>query len=207
MSDLANTAEDLALTRLTPDEHVELDRYRRSGKHPLAPVASTELYLIWMQGATCEELAKLNPGLSLGCILMARIDHRWDDRRDAYLAERFATANDRLKQIGAESLNFLGLTLAVAHKQQGEKMMKYLKTGDPSDLGVFNVTSIGQYKQVIETIARLTGADRKVIVKEANGQPASTPPETIIAPVEHRRLTPEQADALRRAKMMTGKKE
>lgn len=206
MSDLANIPEDLALTRLSPDEHIELDRYRRSGKPALAPVASTELYLIWMQGATCEELAKLNPGLSLGCILMARIDHRWDERRDAYLAERFSTANDRLKQIGAESLNFLGLTLAVAHKQQGEKMMKYLKTGNPDDLGTFHITGIMQYKQVIETIARLTGADRKVVVKEANGQPASSQPETIIAPIEHRRLTPEQADALRRARMLTGKK-
>jgi hypothetical protein len=206
MADLATVPEDVALTRLTPDEHIELERYRRSGKPPLSPNASIELYTIWMQGVDCAELARLNPGLSLGCVLMARVDHRWDERRDAYLAEKFSTANDRLKQVGAEALNFLGLTLAVTHKQQGEKMVKYLKTGDPADLGTFHVTGIHGYKQVIETIARLTGADRKVIVKEGNGLPASSQPETIIAPVEHRRLTPEQADALRRARMLAGKK-
>jgi hypothetical protein len=207
MADLATTQEDLALTRLTADEHIELERYRRSGKPPLSPNASIELYTVWMQGVTCEELVKLNPGLNLGCILMARVDHRWDERRDAYLAEKFSTANDRLKQIGAEALSFLGLTLAVTHKQQGEKMARYLKTGNPDDLGTFHVQSIGQYKQVVETIARLTGADRKVVVqREGGGLPSSTPPETVILPVEHRRLTPEQADSLRRARMLAGKK-
>lgn len=204
MADLATTQEDLALTRLTADEHIALERFRRSGQPVLSPTASAQLYEVWMQGLTCEALVKLNPALNLGCIVHARVEHRWDERRDAYLADIYANANDRLKQIGAESLNFLGLTLAVSHKQFGEKMARYLKTGDPNDLGVFQITSLHQYKQVIETIARLTGADRKVIVKET-AQPNASQSEVVMMPVEHRRLTPEQADSLRRAKLLSGK--
>ena len=195
------TLQELALEKLTPEEHVELERYRRSGKPGLAVKLAMSLYESWLNGVSCEKLAGLNPGLSLGVILMTRVDHLWDARRDAYLSELYSGANDRLKQIGSEALNFMGLALAAVNKEQGAKYAKYLQTGDPADLGVMRILSWSQYKSVIETIARLTGADR----------PKSTPPVAPQQPdpvsaaieVKARPLTPEEADrarALRAAK-------
>jgi hypothetical protein len=206
MADEALAPRDEALERLTAEEHIEFDRYCRSGKPDLALSTSLKLYELFVQGLACVDIAKLNPALSLGAILKARIEHRWDERRDIYLAEIYGGANDRLKQIGAESLNFLGLTLAVAHKQYGEKMARYLQTGKPEDLGTFQVQSLHQYKQVIETIRALTGADRPQRPPPGGIPPNSTPVTDVTPVAVHTRpMTPEEADALRRRRL-EGKK-
>lgn len=205
MADEAISLRDEAFNLLTPEEHIEYDRYCRSGKPDLSLSTSLKLYELWVQGLDCAAIAKLNAALTIGAILKARIDHRWDERRDAYLAEIYGNANDRLKQIGAESLNFLGLTLAVAHKQYGEKMARYLQTGNPEDLGTFQVQSLHQYKSVLEALKVLTGGDRAR--PPQGGIPPNSPPPTDVTPVEVRArpMTPEEADALRRRRM-EGKK-
>lgn len=191
------TPEERALALLSVEERVELERFRRSGKPGLSPQAALKLYQLWVEGVTCQEIVALKPEFSLGLILHTRIDQRWDLRREAYLADLYLNANDRLKQVGAEALNFLSIVLAAAHKDHGERLKKYLMTGDPKDLGVMHITSMKEYKATIETIAKLTGADRP---------PAPAVPPGVRDPVQAavevkgRKLSPEEADALRAAR-------
>jgi hypothetical protein len=192
MSDAPIEKADLALQKLTADEDIEYRRYLASGKPPLSPGAALKLYELFVQGIECDRIASLNPTLGLGIILRARIDHEWDRRRAEYLADLYSGANERLRQVGAESLNFMGIALAAAHKDLGKHYEKYLMTGDPADLGPFRIMSFKTYKDVIETLVKLTGQDNKKTVK-VEGEVHHTGE----AAVGGARLTPEQADALR----------
>jgi hypothetical protein len=199
MSDAPIEKVDLALAKLSTDEHIEYQRYLASGKPPLSPGSALKLYELFVQGIECAEIARLNPTLGLGIILRARIDHEWDKRRDEYLGDLYSQANTRLRQVGAESLNFLGLALAAAHKDLGEHMKKYLMSGNPEDLGPFRIMSFKTYQSVVETLVKLTGQDNQKTVK-VEGEVHHTGE----AATPGAKLTPEQADAMRAA--LVGKK-
>jgi hypothetical protein len=190
MSDVSIEKADPAAEYLTADEHIEYQRYLATGKPDLAIGSSLKLYELFVQGIPCAEIARLNPGFGLGIIVKARIDHKWDERREAYRAELYSQANDRLRQLGAESLDFMSIALAAAHKDLGGHMKKYLMTGNPEDLGPFRIMSFKTYQSLIETVVKLTGADNKKTIK-VEGEVKHTGDSV------GTKLTPEQADAMR----------
>ena len=191
MSEAPIVPVELAVQKLTTDEHIALQRYQATGKPGLAIGTSLKFYELFVQGVDCAEIARLNPGFDVGAILKARIDHEWDRRREEYLGGLYSQANDRLRQIGVESLQFMGLALAAAHKDMGEHLKKYLMSGDPKDLGDFRIMSFRTYKEVVETLVKLTGQDQKKTVTVQGEVTHKTDPTS------GAKLTPEQADLLR----------
>lgn len=186
-----------ALERLSAPDRKVYQEYVDSGKPGLAVSYGARLYELWLQGSTVEQIVELNPGLSKGVVLKARVDGLWDERREAYLAELMSTAQDRVRLVALESVNFMGLLLAVANKQHGEKLKRYLQTGDPKELGNFDIKSIKQYKEVIEMLTKITGQDKKpaspgtVAVSVTPSGNGDTPATVSV------RWTPEQADQIR----------
>lgn len=201
-------ARTKAIERLTVDEQVAYDKAIRSGRAPLAPLFNKRLYDLYLRGFSCEDISTQNPGLDTGAVARARVDGDWDERRDRYTAELLTDSAASLRQTAAESLNFLSLVLAVAHKEHGEKLRRYLVTGDPADLGDFRIENFKGYKLIIETIAQLIGADQKKTVTHRVAQvggvvvPAegdSSEEGTGIIGALQGSFTPKQADAMRRA--------
>jgi hypothetical protein len=200
-----NAERAKAEERLTISEQIAYDKALRSGRAPLAPEFNQKLYELYLRGFSCEDIAAQNPGLNLGSVARARVDGNWDERRDQYTSGLLTDSAASLRQTAAESLNFLSLVLAVAHKEHGERLRRYLVTGDPKDLGDFRINNFSSYKLIIETIARLVGADQKKTVNvNVNGgrgtSDAGSPADSggIIGAVTGT-LTPRQADAMRRA--------
>jgi hypothetical protein len=58
--------------------------------------------------------------------------------------------------------------LSVANKQHGEKLKRYLQTGNMDDLGEFKIDSIFNLKQTIEILQKLTGQDRVIRTETTN---------------------------------------
>lgn len=196
--EIVPSAQQRALERLSaPDRKVYQD-YIDSGKPGLAAAYSARLYELWLQGSTLEQILELNPGLNKGVVLRARVEGLWDERRETYLADLMSNAQDRVKLVALESVNFMGLLLAVANKQHGEKLRRYLQTGDPKELGAFDIQSIKQYKEVIEMLTKITGQDKKPSAPGGSVSVSVTPgadpggPSTVSV-----RWTPEQADQIR----------
>jgi hypothetical protein len=205
MSDL--TAIESAIEKLTVDEHIEYDRYCRSNKPGLAPDYYARLYGLFLRGISCQEIVKLNKGLEIGQVLKARVEGGWDKARDKYAASLLTESGDLLRQTAAESLQFLSLMLAVVHKEQGEKLKKYLSTGDPSELGDFRISNMAGYQRLIATLAQLVGADQKKTVthKIVGGDGKTVPVDesgeegTGLISVSEGRWKPERGDAVREA--------
>lgn len=209
MTNSIDKVEDLrahAVTRLSIDEQIAYDKSLRGGRAPLAPTFNQKLYELYLQGFPCAEIVTSNPGLDLGAVIRARVDGDWDARRDRYTAGLLNESANTLKQTAAESLKFLSLVLTVAHKEHGEKLRRYLVSGDPKDLGDFKIESFKGYKIIIDTIAQLIGANQKSTVthKMVPGQPAVGAPGEVddaggILGAVNGALTPKQADAVRAA--------
>jgi len=163
-------AEALILSpveRLSPEERKAYKLYVQKNDPPLAPGVQAQLYNLYLNGSTCEEINRLNPNFSLGMIVRAKVEGLWDDRRDKHINELFESVRERVQQVQMESVVFTTDLLAGANKMFGDKLKRYLQTGDERELGDLRIDSLKQYRDAVDLLLKLTGQDRKV---EVSGQ-------------------------------------
>ncbi len=135
------------------------EKYLRGGGAPLAPSTAGKFFELFLQGHSCEEIAKLNPGFGLGIVVKARLDHHWDDLRNEHMLELMKGIRSRVQQSHLEAVVFAADAMAVYHKLMGDKFKKFLQTGDPAELGEFKNASFRTYKDFVDMLLKLTGQD------------------------------------------------
>lgn len=173
---------------------------------PLGPTVVGQMFEQFLHGMSPTQIAREWKGYQLGAIVRAAVENLWFDRRAEYLDKLHSTTTDRAKQIAAESVEFTGALLAVAHRRWGAKLRRYLATGDEAELGEFEIKSIDQYRKVIQTFLELTGHKPSDFLRipegtAKEGQPAASVPFggmglDIAAIMSTKRLQPEHAAAL-----------
>jgi hypothetical protein len=178
------------LDQLSDREREELERFLATDKPPLSPNTAVKLYELFLAGHTCEEIQKQNRQFSLGMIVHARIRDDWDGHRQRYLSDLYSQASKRFGQVQLESVNFLADSFAAVHKLNGDKVKRFLQTGDPEDLaGVgFLPSSVKAYKDLWETMLKITGKDKPGVAVSVNNQ---APAPGQIATVEAQALPAE----------------
>jgi hypothetical protein len=140
----------------------ELDAYRMEvSRHlpPLSPSTAAGLYALFLRGNSCDEIARLNPGFNLGIIIRARIENDWDSQKALYIKQLLEGVRERVKQAELEAVEYSIHRIAAEHKLKGDKLKKYLQTGDPTDLHGLEVELMGTkgYKEAIENLLKITG--------------------------------------------------
>lgn len=118
------------------------------------------MYVLFQAGKNCEEIQSLNPNLSLGMIVRARVDFGWDEKREKYLQSMTERARQRAQQISLESLNFLGDLITAFHVNDQAKLQKFIQTGDSNELKgamMVSANSLKVYKDIIEMVMAMTG--------------------------------------------------
>lgn len=116
------------------------------------------MYELFLNGYSCEEIAKLNDDrFDVGMILDARVRHGWDERKLLHLDTLYAGLMEKVKKTQAEGAVFLTDMLAAAHKLHGNKIKKFLQTGNQADLGDLQIESLDAYRKILETLLTLTG--------------------------------------------------
>lgn len=170
----------LSLSRLSPQEREAYQKYMDAGKPPLSPHVEVQLYALYLNGKGCEEIVRLNPNFTLGMVVRARVEHFWDYKRDAHIAGMLDTVRERVQQTQLEAVNFACDLLSATHKFQGDKLKKYLQTGNPEELsGLGNNLSLKVYKETVELLLKLTGQDK--IQKGEILHKVETEPTTVAA--------------------------
>ncbi len=149
---------------LTKEEARAYRIYMAKKDPPLAPQIQAQLFNLYLNGASCEEIQRLNPNLSLGMIVRARVEGLWDDQRQRYLDSLFSAVRERVQQVQMESVMLTADMLAAANKMFGDKLKKYIQTDDPRELGELRIDSLKQYRDAVELLMKLTGQDKKVEV-------------------------------------------
>lgn len=157
---------DIVVTdKISNKERAAYEEYVRKGNQNVSPSTQAQFLALFLRGKSCEEIQSINTGWPLGAIVKCRIEGNWDTKLEEYREQLFTGVRERLAQIELESVIFLTDMLAAAHKQQGDRIKKYLQTGNEDDLGDMKISSIGAYSKVVELLLKTTGQERQQTIQ------------------------------------------
>ena len=185
-----------AIDRLTPREKTLYQASLTLARRPLSASLRAGLYNLYLNGSTCEEIHRINSQvLTLSEVIRVRVEDDWDERVDRYRQSLMDGIDLKSKQVHLESVSFVTEQLAALHKLNGDKVKKFLMTGDPAMLeGALLITNMKAYKETAELLLQLTGRDGKKPDKDD-----STAKEVKAAAEVHGALRPRAAALLLRA--------
>jgi hypothetical protein len=115
---------------------------------------------LYLEGYSCQDIARQNHPLTEVDVLFCRKKYNWDDQKERYLADLAARTRERLLKHKLEAIEFITNQLAVVHKSENEKMLKYMQTGKEEDKPETFITGSTSYKTLIEILQKITGEER-----------------------------------------------
>lgn len=131
-----------------------------SSTFPLSPAVSAQLYQLYLQNKSFEDIRQLNKQFSLGQIINAYIEGRWLHLKREYLENLFNGAGSRAQQAAAESVDFLADIMAANRKFMGEELKRYIQTGEVTDNLRLVLGNMKLFKEAAEMLIKLTGQDQ-----------------------------------------------
>jgi hypothetical protein len=167
-------------------ERLAFQEWQESKTPHINPDKSAKLYSLFLNGNTCEDIQRLNPTITLGQIVHARLSSDWDLRRDTYLKGLLEKTEDRHRQVALESLNFISDLLATTNLRYGDKLKKYIQTNKEEDLGELAI-SLRQYKEMAELHQKLAGVEgqsRRLVSGEVTVTHRAEVPQATLAEEE-----------------------
>ncbi len=151
-----------AIKALSPRE---LDAYRyflRAKQSSIAEDAADRLYQLYLQGQSCEDIRRVAVGFSLGQVVAARIVGEWDSKVAGYRENLVANVPIQAEQTHLEAVDFLGNLLKATYMKYGDKIRKYLATGDEAHLiDVPLPKSVREFGAVMDLFMKSTGQDKR----------------------------------------------
>jgi hypothetical protein len=146
---------------LTEEEKACMTIYVESGGMPLSPNLAGGLYELFLNGSSCMEISKLNKGLAYGAILDSRIRFDWDKNREEYASDLHSKIRDKVIKAQLETTELMTSILTAANKKHGDKIKKYIQTGDESHLdGALNIDNLNALTKITEGLMKITGQDK-----------------------------------------------
>lgn len=140
--------------------------YINDGKHPLAPETAAKFFELYMRGTSCAEIHRLNKAFNYASVLWARIKYNWDTRKDEATAQLMAEVQNKVIQAQLETTSFMADLLVATSKKHGDRIKKYIQTGNDEDLGdALSVDSLHALLKVAEGLQKITGQDKVSKVK------------------------------------------
>jgi hypothetical protein len=128
----------------------------------MAASTQEKLYQLFQVGKSCEEIQRLNVGsFSLGAIVRARMEHRWDERLEEHRLQLLQQSREKVQQVQLETIDRLLNELAASNKLTNDKVLRFLQTGDEAELAGTSVGSIKHLTEVVRMVMALTGQDAK----------------------------------------------
>lgn len=130
------------------------------GVRPVSPTLAMQFFELYLEGYSCAAIAKINSPFREGDLLFLRKKFKWDEEKDTYAYKLQVQMRDKLIKTKLEALEFITNSLAVVHKMNKEKQLRYLQTGKEDDIPETWITGPTAYKSLLEAIQKLTGEDR-----------------------------------------------
>lgn len=161
MNEETHVALELAASRLSERELAAYKNWQNSRYPALAPDTQGKLFQLFLNGKSCEAIRALNPQFTLGMIVNARITGQWDRLYQEHIDDLLNNTKMRATQAQLESINFVSDLLSATNRMHGEKIAKYLQTGNEKDLGDLQITTLTGYKTAVELLQKLTGQDKQ----------------------------------------------
>lgn len=165
------TFEDKAHAMLSTVDYNMLKAYMDGGNLPLSDDTAGAFFNLFLNGYDTKEIWKMNKAFRYETIVWARIKFDWDRQKEEHVAALTVQIRDKVQKSQLEMTGLLADLMSVAAKQHGEKIKRYLQTGNAKDLeGALGIDSIASMSKIIEGLAKITGQDRMHKVKTENTQ-------------------------------------
>ena len=167
----------------------------RKESFEIPSIKADELYVLFSNGKTCDEIRKLSgSAFSLGQVVAARIVWGWDEKLDQHRRELIALVPDHVSQTRLESADVISDLIAACNLKIRGQIQKYLQSGNDKDLiGTPLEKGVGlkTYETLLELLGKVTGADQQTKKTESK----VTVTHSVEAPVR-KVLDPERAGSL-----------
>jgi hypothetical protein len=156
----------------------------------IAKDTSDDLFKLYLQGASCNDIRRTRIGFSLGQIVACKVQHSWDERRAQYRRDLATNVPARAGQVHLEQVEFMADLLTATQHATKEKIRQYMVTGDSTHLvDVPMPKNMKDYRDLFELFMKGTGQEKRRI--EVSGS-VTVDNKTGIANA----VTPEEAGAI-----------
>lgn len=158
-----------AISRCDPKEQAAYKYFvaglARRESFEIPSIKADELYVLYKNGKTCDEIRKLSgSAFSLGQVVAAKIIWGWDVKLDEYRQELLTLVPDHVKQVKLESADVISDLIAACNLKIRGQLQKYLQSGKDEDLKgtpLEKGISIKTYNDLLEMLGTATGQDNK----------------------------------------------
>ena len=147
---------------LPPEEREILTTYEELvlAKDPSRSLASStaeKFFSLYIHGYNCKEIHEINSSFPIGMIIHAKVKFRWDQRRDEHVQELMGRVREKVMLTQLESAHYLTDVLSAVHKLHGQKVKKFMQTGNEEDLKGVDLGTQYNYARTFDMISKLTG--------------------------------------------------
>jgi hypothetical protein len=145
--------------------NLEFEAYENYNGPDLPFELNSQLLKLFLIGKNTKEIHELNPELEYGAIVRAKINSNWPAQKESYLQNLFEEAKLEAVQAQLGGVKFINLAMNAFHKLAGNKFLKYIQTGDETELGQFARINIKDYKLLVDSLQSLSGENQKSLIK------------------------------------------
>lgn len=145
--------------KLSKREQDAFDYFCRSNLPEISPITQVGMFELWLNGKSIEDIRKLYGNFSLGQVAHAAVIGEWHVKKEDHVETLLSNVVQRVQQTSLESISYVCDWISVHHKQHGDKMAAFFKTGDTAVLeGLPH--SIQAYANGVQLLRSLTGQDK-----------------------------------------------
>lgn len=174
---------------LSDEDFEEMAHYIINGGTPLALVAAQKFFELYLNGYDVKEINRLNPTFTKGAILLAKVRYDWDKMYDDAMQEMNRRIINKMNKAAVEATSIYTDMIAAANKNHGDKLKKYLQTGDEKYLeDSITINSIKDLATVIDSLQKLSGADKVMVIKDERSS-MQTANQNLALPVNKKDVT------------------
>lgn len=178
-----------AVEALSPQEQYALVYSKENKQMEVSRDKADEMFDLFLNGKTCDEIRKLNKGIGLGQIVNCRVRDEWDARRDEHRRSLIEQVPPRVKDAQLIAADFLSDLLAASVLLHWDNIKKYLQDknkahleGTPLEKGV----TFKQIKEIVEMLRAVTGQEnRKTVQVEGSVDVNQNQPTPVAANVSN----------------------
>jgi hypothetical protein len=153
--------EEKARAILSIPEYNMLIAYVEAGKHQLAPETAAKFFELYLTGNSCAEIHRLNKAFPYEAILWARVKFDWDKQKDDAQVDLMSAVREKVIRAQLETTSFMADLLVATSKKHGDKIKKFIQTGNEEDLGdALSVDSLFALLKVADGLMKITGQDK-----------------------------------------------
>jgi hypothetical protein len=154
-----------AKTALSVDDSQKLEAYIATGGAPLATSTALSFFQLFLNGSDLKEVHRLNKAFPYESVLWAYVKYDWETQKTKYMQDQMEQIRTKVVKATLDTTSLVTDLLAAAQKKHGDKLKKYLQTGNEADLGdALNVRSINELLKTAEALQKITGQDKTVNV-------------------------------------------